>query len=88
MVAEKETILCIREPIGINERLTLKEHFSEELGDTYNAVYRTRDEIFDYLNRIFISAGYVMKEEDFLFHNTDLSNRKETAQYYFLLERK
>lgn len=88
LVTEQNAILCIREPIGINERLTLKEHFSEELGDTYNAVYRTRDEIFDYLDRILISSGYVMKEEDYLFYNADLSNRKETAQYYFLLERK
>ena len=36
---EPETIICIREPIGIESRLTIKDHFSNELNDVYNAVY-------------------------------------------------
>lgn len=41
-VCKHNTIICIREPIGIEERLTLIEQFSEELEDNYNAIYRTR----------------------------------------------
>ena len=32
-VAEEKAIVCIREPIGLTDRLTLKEQFSDELKD-------------------------------------------------------
>lgn len=83
---EDKGIIIIREPIGIEERLTLKEHFSKELDDTYNAIYRTRDEIMDCLNKSLLKQGFQVKEEAFLFDGS-LNNRKETAQYYFVLER-
>lgn len=37
---EKEAVICIREPIGIEERLTLKDYYSDELKCDYNAIYR------------------------------------------------
>ncbi|WP_027397447.1 class I SAM-dependent methyltransferase [Anaerovibrio lipolyticus] len=83
---EDKGIVVIREPIGLEERLTLKEHFSEELDDTYNAIYRTRDEIMDCLNKSLLKQGFRVKEEAFLFDDS-LNNRKETSQYYFILER-
>ena len=83
---EDKSIVVIREPIGIEERLTLKEHFSEELDDTYNAIYRTRDEIMDFLDKSLLKQGFIVREEAFLFDDS-LNNRKETAQYYFVLER-
>ena len=46
---EKEAVICIREPIGIEERLTLKDYYSDELKCDYNAIYRTRDEIKEIL---------------------------------------
>ncbi|WP_276840176.1 class I SAM-dependent methyltransferase [Anaerovibrio lipolyticus] len=83
---DNKAIVIIREPIGIEERLTLKEHFSDELDDTYNAIYRTRDEIITSLNKSLLKQGFMIKEEAFLFEDS-LNNRKETAQYYFVLER-
>lgn len=86
-VTDPHTIVCIREPIGIKERLTLKREFSHELKDEYNAIYRTRDEIFQMLQQVFIENGYHISDEGFLFEEEDLNNRNETSQYYFILKR-
>lgn len=86
-VCEENTIICIREPIAIEERLTLKDFFSEELEDNYNAIYRTREELLESINNIFISRGFEIKEQGLLFDDAALNNRKETTQYYYILER-
>ncbi len=85
--AEEHTLICIREPVGIEERLTLREFYSEELKDNYNAIYRTRDELMSVFEKTLIAAGFQMKQSGFLFSEDNLNNRKETAQYYFFLER-
>ena len=36
---------------------------------------------------IFLNKGFRIKEEGFLFDDDALNNRKETAQYYYILER-
>ncbi len=87
-ICEKEAVLCIREPIGIYERLTLKDFFSEELQDNYNAIYRTREELHTFLDEAFLQKGFYVMEEGFLFDEDILNNRKETAQYYYVIERK
>lgn len=86
-VCEEKALICIREPIGLEERLTLKSFFSEELNDTYNAVYRTRDDLYRCIYDAFITKEFHISEEDFMFKDKELNNRKETAQYYFILER-
>ena len=84
---EEHAIICIREPIGISERLTLKDFFSEELQDNYNAIYRTREEIQKFLQEAFLEKGFSIVEQGFLFDEDALNNRKETAQYYYILRR-
>lgn len=79
--------ICIREPIGLGERLTLKDFFSEDLNDNYNAIYRTRDELAGFFQKGLLNKGFKIAKEGFLFQETDLNNRKETMQYYFLLRR-
>lgn len=86
-VCENHSIICIREPIGITERLTLKHFYSEELEDTYNAIYRTRDELMGFFKETLIPKGFRLVKEDFLFSEDALNNRKETAQYYYIFER-
>ena len=39
------------------------------------------------INKIFVSSGFEIKEQGFLFEDTALNNRKETTQYYYILER-
>lgn len=86
-ICEPHAIICIREPIGIEDRLTLKDFFSDELKDNYNAIYRTRTELKNYFESSFIEKGFWIREEGFLFDEDKLNNRKETAQYYYILER-
>lgn len=86
-ICEPHAIICIREPIGIEDRLTLKDFFSDELKDNYNAIYRTRTELKNYFESSFIEKGFLIREEGFLFDEDKLNNRKETAQYYYILER-
>ena len=84
---ERSAVICIREPIGLDSRLTLKDFYSEELHDQYNAIYRTDSEIKDILSKSLISKGFSITHEGFLFEEAQLNNRKETAQYYYILER-
>jgi ubiquinone/menaquinone biosynthesis C-methylase UbiE len=84
---EEHSVLCIREPIGIKERLTLKDFYSEELEDNYNAIYRTRQEIMRFLDIAFIKKGFKISLEGILFDEDALNNRKETVQYFYILER-
>lgn len=86
-VCEQNTIICVREPIGIKDRLTLKNFFSEELQDSYNAIYRTREELKEFFDQAFFQKGFRIKYEGFLFDEDSLNNRKETVQYYYILER-
>ncbi len=83
---EKNIVICIREPIAFQERLTLKNFYSDELKDEYNAIYRTKEEVKEFLYKVLIDKGFSVTEEGFLFPR-ELNNRKETSQYYFILER-
>lgn len=85
-ISEKSAIICIKTSIGLDERLTLKNQFSDELIDNYNAIYRTRDEIVNLLSILF-EKGFNIVKESYMFDNDKLNNRKETAQYYFILKR-
>lgn len=86
-VSAEHAIICVREPVGIDERLTLKGFYSEELKDNYNAIYRTRDELANVFHETLIKSGFRITQSGFLFSEDELNNRKETAQYYFALER-
>lgn len=86
-ISQRHTIICIREPIGISKRLTLKNYFSEELEDNYNAIYRTRQELRKLIDGAFLQKGFIVSQEGFLFDEDALNNRKETAQYFYILER-
>lgn len=86
-ICEEHTRICIREPIGIEERLTLKDYFSEELEDNYNAIYRTQREVLKFIDDNLIREGFKIVQKDFLFKEDDLNNRKETRQFYCVLER-
>lgn len=84
-VCEDNTIICIREPIALKDKLTLKDFFSDELEDNYNAIYRTREELIKILQQTLFLDGFTIREEGFLYDDEFLNNRKETTQYYFIL---
>lgn len=87
-LSEKNTIIYIREPIGIENRLTLKEFFSNELDDYYNAIYRTKEEYENIFNKHLKSDEFKIIKQGFLFEEmSDLNNRSETSQFYFIIEK-
>lgn len=86
-LCEQKSLICIREPIGVTERLTLKDFYSEELDDDYSAIYRTRDEIKQIIDNVLVEKGFKILQEGFLFSEERLNNRKETKQYYYIIER-
>jgi SAM-dependent methyltransferase len=81
-----EATLYIREPVAKKERLTLKEHFSEELNDNYHAIYRTVKEYEDLFNEILVPAGFHLHHTSPLYP-PELCNRAETEQYIFILKK-
>ncbi|MDR1475470.1 MAG: class I SAM-dependent methyltransferase [Holosporales bacterium] len=76
--------IYIRESVSIvGDRLTLKDFYSSELGNTYNAIYRTDSEYFRLFNMAFNPIDFCLQESALLLDET-LNSRKETSQKYYL----
>jgi len=84
VLSDKSAILYIREPVAINQRLTLINLFSEELETHYNAIYRTHDEYMDIFSNTVLKNGFKLFHQEELLSDT-LKNQKETTQniYFF-----
>lgn len=82
-----DSLIIIREPMALVERLTLKDFYSAELKQEYNAIYRNREEIMALFDNAKLLDYFDIVEEDFLFEGK-LNNRSETSQYYFILKKK
>ena len=79
-------IICLKVSVGIGDRLTLKDFYSDKLQSDYSAIYRTRDEYMNIFAQTLEQDGFSITDEGFVFDDS-LNNRKETTQYYFILER-
>jgi SAM-dependent methyltransferase len=86
-VAAPACRIWLREPIGVEQRLTLREFWSEELSQSYSAVYRTRAELGEAIDATLTPAGFSIVAEGDLYPDA-LNNRAETKQRYFVLERR
>lgn len=87
LVVAANGLICVRTPIGLEYRLTLKDFYSDELQSDYNAIYRTRDEYMNIFAQTLLAEGFTVTDEGFMFDDEAMNNRKETIQYYFILER-
>lgn len=76
-----------REPMGIGRRLTIKEHYSDDMDQSYNAIYRTEEEISDLMQSTLFNSGFQLLAAGDVFEAGDLNNRAETRQRWLLLER-
>lgn len=86
-VASPSARVYIRETVSvISQRLTLKEFFSEELGEQYSAIYRDENDLRQSVHDTLVSQGFRLSDSGLAFPE-HLRNREETAQYYFVLER-
>lgn len=85
-VASRECRIVMREPVGILERLTILEHFSDELEQSYNAIYRTQRELEDCMTNTLFSSGFRIVDQGDVYE-AELNNRAETIQRWIVLER-
>lgn len=84
ILSNKGAVLYIREPVAVNQRLTLINYYSEELETHYNAIYRTHDEYMDLFSNTVLENGFKLFHQEELLSDT-LKNQKETTQniYFF-----
>jgi SAM-dependent methyltransferase len=87
-LAAPQATIYVRESLSeMDVRLTLKEHFSDELGEAYNAIYRTTAELTTVMNDALVSAGFRFEVRGDYAFPPALRNRTETAQRYFTLRK-
>lgn len=86
-VAAPQCRLLIREPVAIGERLTIKEHFSDDLEQVYNAIYRTEEELLIMINEVLEPACFKLIERGYVYEQHEMNNRADTVQKWFVLER-
>lgn len=85
-VASRKCRIVLREPVGMRERLTIKEHFSDELEQSYNAIYRTQRELEDCMTGTLFASGFRIAGQGDVYE-AELNNRAETIQRWMVLER-
>ena len=84
-LASNHATIIIREPLAISNRLTLKEFWSEDLDQSYSAIYRTKEQLISIFSRTLLSGSFELKESKTLFGES-LSNRRDTSQHFFVFE--
>lgn len=85
--AADKCIIYLRDPIAIEERLTLNDIWSDELNSSYSAIYRTIDEYRKLFEEALLPSGFCIKESEILYKDDNYNNRHETKQHFFILER-
>lgn len=87
-VAAMECRILLREPVAISERLTIKEHFSSDLEQVYNAIYRTEEELVLMISKTLGRAGFKCIDRGYVYEQHEMNNRADTVQKWYLLERR
>jgi SAM-dependent methyltransferase len=86
-VAAPHARILLREPVALQNRLTLCEHFSEDMDQYYNAIYRTEPEFLRMQDSILGAARFSLKSYGDVYGESELNNRAETKQRWYLWER-
>lgn len=85
ILLSEEGLFIVREPIALEKRLTLDLHYSEDMEQSYSAIYRTEDELLELMNEAF-NRKLQLIESDFVFKEAELNHRSETKMKYFLFK--
>ncbi|MEJ2631634.1 MAG: class I SAM-dependent methyltransferase [Acidihalobacter sp.] len=80
--------LLLREPMGVDSRLTIKRHYSADLDQVYNAIYRTESELESMVISVFIDTRFSITGKGNVYEDPSLNNRTDTRQRWLLLERR
>jgi SAM-dependent methyltransferase len=86
-IAAENCRIVFREPVGVGQRLTLRDHYSDELEHEYHAIYRTEDELLEAMRGPLLGNGFDLTGRGDVFDELDLNNRAETRQRWLVLER-
>ncbi|CAI8812862.1 Methyltransferase family protein [Pseudomonas sp. IT-P2] len=78
--------LIFREPVALEQRLTLLEHFSDEMDQQYNAIYRTEQELISLIKSV-LGDAFIQVDSGDVYPDPSLNNRTETRQKWFLWEK-
>jgi SAM-dependent methyltransferase len=78
--------IYIREPLGIEDRLTLDDHFSNDLQTEYSAIYRPIKTFETLLKTIFNEHGFMIDIAEDMYPDA-LNTRAETKQRLYILTR-
>ncbi len=79
--------IYMREPLAINDRLTLSEFWSDELNQEYSAIYRSARELDALFSKTLYPAGFEPIQFQLLYADAKLNNRRETAQHFAIARR-
>lgn len=79
--------IVVREPVGIENRLSIVDHFSADMQQTYNAIYRTEGELLELFAETLGSVGFLIVDRGDVYSDADLNNRADTKQRWFIFER-
>lgn len=80
-------LFLLREPVGTHERLTIKEHYSEDMEQEYNAIYRTKNELLDFIENSLPEGVLKLIDHGNVYGNNELNNRSDTKQEWFLFQK-
>jgi SAM-dependent methyltransferase len=86
-LASKKSTIMFREPIAKNERLSIINHYSNDMDQIYNAIYRTENELLLMFEEVFFEKGFVLEGKGNMYEDNSLNNRQETIQCWFKLKR-
>lgn len=78
-------IVYMEESVGVRERLTLNNIWSEALNDNYAAIYRTKEEYLSLLKPLSEKCDII--KEDY-FNNLDKKELLETSHWYIIMRKK
>lgn len=79
--------IVFREPMGMGERLTIQDHYSDDMDQVYNAIYRTQDELVEAMRAPLLERGFRIAGSGDVYADASLNNRAETRQRWLVLER-
>lgn len=83
---KKNGRVYIKESVGVSQRFTLKDFYSEELSHNYNAIYRSIAEYNELFNKIFDEKRFVLLHKGYTWDDIR-ENRTETSSYYWIYQK-
>jgi len=85
-ILSNKAVIYIREPLGVEGRLTLDGYWSDELDAEYCAIYRTDSELKNLIVKGWPALARSSIKFKPLYNDESLNNRSETAQFYSVIK--